>query len=293
VAKGLGIAERPAEILVTASTALGLVVRDGTRVVNAPVAERYLVRGADYYFGDYVRMVRDHAYPGWLRIGEAIRSNSPSRYTPEQQSNIFDAESRAKLFWTGLYPLSAVTARALAGAVDLSASAKLLDVGGGGAAFDIELCRRYPDLRATVYDLPHVCTFTAERIRDAGLSGRIGVHPGDFFADEDLPSGHDTILLSMILHDWDEPRNAEILGKCFRALPSGGTIVVSELLVDDDKTGPLDAALMSVNMLAGTWGRNYTAREYGDWLRAAGFDSVWTLRFRAPGANGAVVARKP
>jgi 3-hydroxy-5-methyl-1-naphthoate 3-O-methyltransferase len=292
-AKGLGIADRPAEILLTACAALDLLVSDGTRFSNTPVAEQYLVRGKPYYFGDYVTMVRDHAYPGWLRVSEAFRSNSPSRWTPDQQSNIFDAEHRAKLFWNGLYPLSAVTADALARAVDFSTTTRLLDVGGGGAAFDIELCRRYPELRATVYDLPHVCPLATERIRDAGLSERIGVHAGDFFEDADLPAGHDAILLSMILHDWDEERNRAILAKCFRALPSGGTVVISELLVDDDKTGPLDAALMSVNMLAGTWGRNYTGREYHDWLRDAGFDDVQTVRFRGPGANGAVLARKP
>jgi 3-hydroxy-5-methyl-1-naphthoate 3-O-methyltransferase len=293
MAEGLGIAERPAEIVLTACAALGLLMRDDSRFVNAPVAQRYLVRGTPYYFGDYICMVRDHAYPGWLRITDAVRSNSPSRWSSDQQSNIFDAKNRAALFWNGLYPLSALTARALAAAVDFGAAVRLLDVGGGGAAFDIELCRHYPGLRATVYDLPHVCELTAERIDAAGLADRVRVHPGDFFADEGLPSGHDTILLSMILHDWDEARNGEILGKCFRALPSGGRIVVSELLLDDDKTGPLSAALMSVNMLAGTWGRNYTAREYQEWLRCAGFDAVRTVRFNAPGANGAVLARKP
>ncbi|MGH8968246.1 MAG: methyltransferase, partial [Actinomycetes bacterium] len=121
----------------------------------------------------------------------------------------------------------------------------------------------------------------------------IGLHPGDFFADADLPGGHDTVLLSMILHDWDEERGREILGKCFRALPSGGTLVISELLVDDDATGPLDAAMMSVNMLAGTYGRNYTEAEYRCWLADAGFAEPRTVRFQAPGANGAILARKP
>ncbi|GAA1563976.1 methyltransferase [Actinomadura kijaniata] len=293
VAAGVGVDERPAEIVLTACAALGLVERDGAGFRNTPVADHYLVRGRPYFFGDYIRMLRDHAFTGWMRVTEAVRSNRPSRWTAEQREDIFTSENRAKLFWDGLYPLSAVTARALGEAVDLGGVTRLLDVGGGGAAFDIELCRRYPGLRATVYDLPHVCEHAAERIGAAGLSERVSPHPGDFFADEELPDGHDAILLSMIMHDWDEARNRELLGKCFRALPRGGLLVISELLVDDDRTGPLDAALMSLNMLVATWGRNYTAGEYGDWLRAAGFDDVRTVRFRAPGANGAVLARKP
>jgi hypothetical protein len=292
VAHRLGIAARPAEILLTACAALELVERDGRRFINTPLAEEYLVRGRLYYFGDYIRMLQQFVYPAWMRITDAIRSDSPSRPSPQPQKGIFDAGNRPMLFWDGLHSLSALTARALAEAVDLSTTSRLLDVGGGDAAFDIELCRRYPGLRAIVYDLPHVCELAADRIRAAGMSGRIGVYPGDFF-EQDLPPGHDTILLSMVLHDWDEPHNRELLVKCFRALPAGGMIVISELFVDDDKTGPLDAALMSMNMLVGTHGRNYTAREYSAWLRAAGFDDPRAVRFRAPGANGAVLARKP
>ncbi|ARF59087.1 methyltransferase [Streptomyces gilvosporeus] len=291
-AEGLGIPARPAEMLLTACASLDLLRRDGERYVNSPVAEEYLVRGRPYYFGDYVRMLQHYVYPGWMRVTDAVRTGRPTRQAPEPDKGLFEAENRPELFWDGLYPLSALTGRALARAVDFGAG-RLLDVGGGGGAFAVELCRYHPGLRATVYDLPHVCAFTADRIAEAGLSERIGVHPGDFFADPELPGGHDTILLSMILHDWDEPRNRELLAACFRALPSGGTLVISELLVDDDKTGPADAALMSLNMLIGTPGRNYTAAEYGQWLRAAGFDGVRTVPFRAPGANGAVLARKP
>jgi hypothetical protein len=97
----------------------------------------------------------------------------------------------------------------------------------------------------------------------------------------------------MILHDWNEEHDAAILAKCYQALPSGGLIVISELLVDDEKTGPPPAALMSMNMLIETEGRNYTPSEYSAWLEDAGFKDVRTTWFDAPGANGAVSAVKP
>jgi beta-lactam-binding protein with PASTA domain len=50
---------------------------------------------------------------------------------------------------------------------------------------------------------------------------------------------------------------------------------------------------MSLNMLIETEGRNYTAAEYTAWLKDAGFVEPRTVRFDAPGANGAVIARKP
>ncbi|MEH2592812.1 methyltransferase [Bradyrhizobium sp. AZCC 1721] len=76
-------------------------------------------------------------------------------------------------------------------------------------------------------------------------------------------------------------------------MPSGGAVVISELLVNDEKTGPAPAALMSLNMLIETEGRNYTPAEYSAWLEEAGFWDIETVWFDAPAANGAVIGRKP
>jgi len=196
-------------------------------------------------------------------------------------------------FWQAMHSLSTFTARELGDAVDFSRFRKLLDVGGGSGAFDIELCLRYPNLSATVYDLPFVTGIAAEKIAEAGLSGRITTRPGDFFTDPEYPAGQDVILLSMIMHDWSEEEDREILRKCHEALAPGGAVVISELLVNDEKTGPPPAALMSLNMLIETLrGRNYTPSEYCGWLEAIGFRDVQVIWFEAAGANGAVIGYK-
>jgi hypothetical protein len=170
-------------------------------------------------------------------------------------------------------------------AAHLSGISRLLDVGGGSGAYDIELCRQYRNLRATVYDLPTV--------GDAAPAQRIDALGDDFFADPAFPPGHDAVLLSMVMHDWGEVRDRAILDKCWAALPSGGLVIISELLVNDERTGHPPAALMSLNTLIEAEGRNYTPSEYGRWLRDAGFRDIRTVWFEAPGANGAVIARKP
>ena len=192
-----------------------------------------------------------------------------------------------------MHSLSKFTGRALGQAMDLSGARRLLDVGGGSAAIDIELCLLHPQLTATVYELPKVIDIAARNIKEAGLEDRIETVAGDFFADSSLPGGHDTILLSMVLHDWAEERCRAILQKCWTALPSGGQVIISELLLDDERTGPPAAALMNLNMLVETEGRNYTPAEYHAWLRDLGFRDIRTVWFDAPGANGAVVGRKP
>ena len=296
LADALAIKERPADMLLTGCASLGLLEKNGSRsYINSPIAEEFLVRGKPSYFGGWVRMLDQRLYPGWGRLAEAIRTNRPTTWDPDRQDSLFDGEDPELLavFWEAMHSLSTFTARALGRAVDLSGTRRLLDVGGGSAAFDIELCRLYPNLTATVFELPRVAEIAAGKVEQARLAERIGTVAGDFFAQPALPGGHDAILLSMILHDWAEDRCRAILRKCWASLPSGGQVIIAELLVDDERTGPPAAALMSLNMLVETEGRNYTPAEYGAWLGDLGFQEIRTVWFEAVGANGAVIARKP
>lgn len=84
-----------------------------------------------------------------------------------------------------------------------------------------------------------------------------------------------------------------ILRKCFDALPSRGALIVSELMMDDDKTGPIPAAMMSMIMLIETEGRNYTWAEYTEWLEETGFQEIQRIPLNSPGANGILVGHKP
>ena len=290
-----GMDERPAEMLLTACAALKLLERDGERYRNSPMSEQYLVRGRPLYFGGWIEMADRREYPAWMRLKDALHSNRPLTWDPSRQTSLFDGEDPVLVatFWEAMYALSITTSRALAEAVDFSGVKKLLDVGGGGAAHDITLCKRYPLLQATVYDLGFVCALTKHKIEQAGLTGRIGLAEGDFLKDAALPVGHDAILLSKILLDWTPAQCALIIAKCYAALPSGGRIVISDLFVDDTKDGPIDAALMSLNMLVETWGRNYTSAEYAAWLADTGCVDIDVIRFEAPAANGAVIGYKP
>ena len=292
----LGLPERPADLLLTACASLGLLERSGDGYRNSALAEEFLVAGRPYYFGGQVSYCDQRTYLPWHRIVEALRTDRPLTWDPDTQESMFTTADPQLLatFWEAMYSTSIFTARALAGAVDLSGHHRLLDVGGGSGAYPIELCRLHPGLTATVLDLPHVCEIAAGKVDLAGLSDRIGTTAANFLTDAALPTGHDVLLLSMILHDWDEPTNRELLAKAYAALPSGGLVIVSELLLDADRSGPAPAALMGMNMLVETvGGRNYSDLEYSEWLAGAGFTQVRTVHFDAPGANGAVVGSKP
>ena len=69
-------------------------------------------------------------------------------------------------------------------------------------------------------------------------------------------------------------------------------MLILEKVINDDRTGPLSSALMSLNMLVVTRsGRERTGPEYGELLIKAGFvDPQVTVM---PGPRDYIVAKKP
>ncbi|MDN3358993.1 methyltransferase [Actinomadura sp. DC4] len=295
LAAEFGFAHRPADLLLVACASLGLLEKDGDAYRNAPLAEEYLVAGRPAYFGGFVRFCEHREYLGWHKLIDALRGDRPVTWDPETQDSLFSDVDPVmlELFWEAMHSLSMSTAACLADAYDFAGHTRLLDVGGGSGAFPIVLCRRHPHLRATVYDLPHVCEQARQKIDAAGLGGKVTTQAGDFRDQRGLPEAHDVILLSNILHDWDERTGRDLLTACHRALVPGGVVLISELLLNSERTGPPAAALMGMNMLVETvGGKNYSGDELTSWLTDAGFHGVQIIEIDAAGANGVVVARK-
>lgn len=291
----IGVQQRPADVLLPALVALELLEKDGDRYRNSPMAEEFLVVGKPYFFGGFVQFYDRALYPGWEQLVNTLRTNRSMFVDPDEQETVFAPNDfMMNFFWEAMHALAGYTGKALAEVYDFDEHQRLLDVGGGSGGIPIELCRRSPGLTASVYELPHVCGVIEKKIAEAGLEEVIDALPGDFNVDEALPDGYDAILLSQVMHCADEESNRALLAKCFDALEPGGAVLICELLLDSDRTGPATAALMGMNMLVShAGGQNYSEAEYRNWLADAGFINLDVVRFDAAGADGAVVGRKP
>jgi hypothetical protein len=89
-------------------------------------------------------------------------------------------------------------------------------------------------------------------------------------------SGCDVAFLSHIIHDYSRDKGRSLFKKIYHSLPKGnGAIIISEWLLNDEKTGPVPPALMSLNMMVETsGGRSYSFAEISEMLTEVGFKNI-------------------
>jgi hypothetical protein len=272
----LGLAERPAVVLLTALRAMGLLTTDGAGRLELTALSREFLVGPPFDISGYIGLSADT--PGVLNMVERLRTNRPVGTKPEEAGAAFiyregvasamEKEAEARRLTLALSGRARNVAPVLAERVPLAEVRVLLDVGGGSGLFSVACLRKNPQLRCIVWDRPEVLKVAAEFAATHGVGDRLECRPGDMFADP-VPSA-DVILLSNVLHDWDVPQCRELVSRCAAALPAGGRLLIHDVFLNDALDGPLPIALYSAALFCLTEGRAYSAAEYRDWLTAAG-----------------------
>lgn len=142
--------------------------------------------------------------------------------------------------------------------IDFSIHKSIMDVGGGfGAAISL-IQKKNPYTKCFLFDLDKVIKQVNEN--DYVLIG------GDFL--EVIPNCAEAILLSRVLHDWNDEKASLILQNCFKALPANGTLYVIENCKDKIQN---DLSLLSLNMMVMCKSFERSFLEYKNLCATAGF----------------------
>jgi len=155
----------------------------------------------------------------------------------------------------------------------------------------MEFARAHKGIGAVVFDLPSVIPLAKSYIQAEALSAEVETVAGDYQRD-DLGEGFDLVFLSAIVHSNSFEENARLISKAADALRPRGQVVVQDTLMNEERTGPLPAALFALNMLVGTErGDTYTESEVRVWMERAGLRDI--VRRDTPVGTNLVIGRKP
>ncbi len=275
---------RAASRLLNALAAMKLLEKREDTYRNTDAARIWLSKDSPDYIG-YIILHHHHLMQFWSHLDEVVKSGRPNR-----SRSFMGSDEQREWFLMGMFNIAMKVAPLVTAEVDLAGRRHLLDLGGGPGTYAVHFCRKYPDLQATVFDLPTTRSFFKQTVDRFGLTDRIAFREGDFVRD-DIGGDYDVVLLSQVLHGEGPETCGKIIGKAVTALTPGGMIIVHEFILDDSMDGPLHPALFSLNMLLGTEsGQSYSEKQIMDMLADAGARKIRRLPFKPPGGSGLIVA---
>ncbi|HZD40823.1 MAG TPA: methyltransferase dimerization domain-containing protein, partial [Terriglobales bacterium] len=209
VAAALSTDPRATELLLDALTALGLLHKTENQYSLAEVSEKYLLKDASC---SYASMIKFDAalWNCWEKLPEAVRQGKAVTAADMYQNNPGETER----FIRGMDALVKARGDAdvMARLFDWDHIPALLDIGSGPGTYPIHLCRLYPTLEATIFDLPGTLEITRRLVREAGLEDRIRLIAGDYRSDP-VPGSYPVILLSNIIHAESYEENERLIRK--------------------------------------------------------------------------------
>lgn len=267
-----GLSARGAQTLLDGLVGLGIVEVHDDRYRNTAEASTYLVEGKRTSLSGYAG----------LKLGEmgklstlldVFRAGGP----------VTDAmvEVADNPHWEEVVPAIAAhsvpVATAAAELLRLKEAGKIsiLDLGGGSGIYSAIWLEQNPAARATQLDWEPINAIARRLLKEQHLGDRFTCVDGDFHT-ADLGAGaYDIVVYSHVAHQEGPADNVAMFAKIRGALKPGGTLVICDYVVDDDRGGPPFSLLFASEMLlkskkGGTWRQ----ADYQTWLAEAGFEDI-------------------
>jgi SAM-dependent methyltransferase len=167
----------------------------------------------------------------------------------------------------------------------------LLDIGAGAGTYSKAFLVARPAGRATLVDTGEVLVIAREWM--GALANRVRFVEGDASV-VDAGTDHSVALLANVLHLHSPAMCARLIAAAARAVAPGGVIVIKDLRIDDDRSGPLEGLLFALNMAVYTdAGDVYPASQLRAWLRDAGLIDIVERRLDAAPDAVVVIGRRP
>jgi SAM-dependent methyltransferase len=220
---------------------------------------------------------------------EYVRTGQPL----EMHSRVSDEQWG--LYQRGMRALAGLAAPEIVRRTPVPAGATaMLDIGGSHGYLSVSMCRKYPKLRATVLDLPQAVKHAAPILAKEDMGDRVVHRPGDALADDLGTNAWDIIVVSQLVHHFDEPTNRQLAQRIARALRPGGHFVILEEIRpsspnDAGQMGALLDLYFALTSQSGTW----SVEEMSAWQRDAGLVPLRPVHLRTVPGAAEIIAKKP
>lgn len=170
----------------------------------------------------------DKAFPGSENLFQYFKQG-------HQQDGLVFSQSMSAFSYTFDQPL--------VNAYNFSKFEHIVDVGGAQGKLLHTIKNEYPDLKATLFDLPDVVQL-AEKNDTENVLEYCG---GNFF--EEIPVSADGIIIKYVLHNWDDNACIKILQNCRKSIQPNGKLLIMDMLLKNGEKQVFENSLDIVMLM--------------------------------------------
>jgi SAM-dependent methyltransferase len=272
VAKKVAISERGAQAILDGLTGLGLVHLSNGRYSNTAESAAFLVKGKPAYLGGMAEVMTG-SLNEWATLPDAVKTGNPTAQ--------FTSESADNDFWHVLVPaiaaLSFPVAQMAAERLGIANAGPVswLDVGGGSGVWSAVWLGVNPQASGVQLDWPMVNRIARDFVGRFGVGDRFRTIDGDFHKLDFGSGAYDYAIYGHIAHQESPRDNIEIFRKFRKAIKPGGTFLINDFILTDERKGHPFALMFAAQMLlVSREGNAWRESDYRTWLREAGFATI-------------------
>ena len=181
-------------------------------------------------------------------------------------------EKEWKLYQEGMRDLSVNAAKELAGKIPISKNAtNMLDIGGSHGLYSIELCKKHPELKSTILELPYALESASAIAKRYDTTGRVSYKAGNALEDDLGTEQYDLVMINNVVHHFTPGQNNALAQKVARALKPGGVFIIGEFIrAEKPGEGGVIASASGLYFSVISASGNWSAAEIESWQKNAG-----------------------
>lgn len=176
----------------------------------------------------------------WTALDESIKTGKSffqNNYDVDFFTYLNQGKQKLEKYHKAMFAYAKDDYESITDKIDFSQHKSIMDVGAGYGAAISQIKEIFPELKCYLFDLPSV-------IDHCNLGNDIILKAGNFF--DEIPKVSEAIILSRILHDWNDEKAQQILDNTYKALPEKGYLYIIENCSDKID---VNLSLLSLNML--------------------------------------------
>lgn len=267
-----GISERGAQTLLSGLVSLGLVELRNGSYRNTAEATAFLVEGRPANLGNFAKLKLAHM-GDLTTLPDVVRAGGPVSNPTVEVADNPHWEKVVQAIAAQSVPVATIAADLLrlAEAGEIS----ILDVGGGSGIYSATWLELNPAAHSTQLDWAPINAIATRLLTERGVGDRFTCIDGDFHTTDFGTATYDIAVFSHIAHQEGPEDNIALFTKLRDALKPGGTLVINDYIVDDDRTGPPFPLLFASEMLLKSkQGETWRRTDYQTWLTKSGFEDI-------------------